>query len=223
MVMDTAPRGQARGHRAPRRHHRQGHVRRVLAHGRTARIRSDDAATSSIRSTTIGSSRATRPAGLEIMEDLPDVDAIVASIGGGGLLAGVAAAVRALNPNDARLRRGTRDRGAAQRVAGRGTAGVLRATGGRRSSTAPAASRCWRRCGRSCGGLDGSIVVSLDEVADAIKADRRARARHRRRRRRMRRRRRAQRRAPAAARSWPSSPAATSIWPGSPRSSEHHE
>ena len=31
-------------------------------------------------------------AGLEILEDLPDVDAIVAPLGGGGLLAGVAAA-----------------------------------------------------------------------------------------------------------------------------------
>ena len=38
-------------------------------------------------------------AGLEIIEDLPDVDAIVAPIGGGGLLAGIAASVRALNPN----------------------------------------------------------------------------------------------------------------------------
>ncbi len=36
--------------------------------------------------------------GLEILEDLPDVDAIVASIGGGGLLAGVASAARALRP-----------------------------------------------------------------------------------------------------------------------------
>src|SRR4029078_1219332 len=33
-----------------------------------------------------------------IMEDLPDVNAVVGSIGGGGLLSGVAAAVRALNP-----------------------------------------------------------------------------------------------------------------------------
>jgi len=38
-------------------------------------------------------------AGLEILEDLPDVDAIVAPLGGGGLLAGIAAAVRALKPD----------------------------------------------------------------------------------------------------------------------------
>src|SRR3989442_4160936 len=37
-------------------------------------------------------------AGLEILEDLPDVDAIVAPLGGGGLLSGLAAAVRELRP-----------------------------------------------------------------------------------------------------------------------------
>jgi threonine dehydratase len=37
-------------------------------------------------------------AGLEILEDLPAVDAIVAPLGGGGLLAGIGAAVRALKP-----------------------------------------------------------------------------------------------------------------------------
>jgi threonine dehydratase len=38
-------------------------------------------------------------AGLEILEDLPDVDAIIAPLGGGGLLSGIAAAVRELKPN----------------------------------------------------------------------------------------------------------------------------
>jgi len=37
--------------------------------------------------------------GLEILEDLPDVDAIVAPLGGGGLLAGISAAVRELKPS----------------------------------------------------------------------------------------------------------------------------
>lgn len=37
-------------------------------------------------------------AGLEILEDLPDVDAIVAAVGGGGLLSGIGCAVRALKP-----------------------------------------------------------------------------------------------------------------------------
>jgi threonine dehydratase len=35
---------------------------------------------------------------LEILEDLPDVDAIVAPLGGGGLLAGIATAIRELKP-----------------------------------------------------------------------------------------------------------------------------
>jgi threonine dehydratase len=37
--------------------------------------------------------------GLEILEDVPDVDAVIAPLGGGGLLAGVASAVRALRPS----------------------------------------------------------------------------------------------------------------------------
>jgi threonine dehydratase len=36
--------------------------------------------------------------GLEILEDLPDADAIVAPLGGGGLLAGIAAAAREMSP-----------------------------------------------------------------------------------------------------------------------------
>lgn len=36
--------------------------------------------------------------GLEIVEDLPDVDAVIAPIGGGGLLAGIAAALAELRP-----------------------------------------------------------------------------------------------------------------------------
>lgn len=37
--------------------------------------------------------------GLEILEQLPDVDAIIVPIGGGGLISGVAYAVKSLNPN----------------------------------------------------------------------------------------------------------------------------
>ncbi|HJR60283.1 MAG TPA: pyridoxal-phosphate dependent enzyme [Vicinamibacterales bacterium] len=36
--------------------------------------------------------------GLEIVEDLPDVDAVIAAIGGGGLLTGIGAALRELRP-----------------------------------------------------------------------------------------------------------------------------
>jgi threonine dehydratase len=38
-------------------------------------------------------------AGLEIVEDLPDVDAVVAAVGGGGLLTGIGVALRALCPD----------------------------------------------------------------------------------------------------------------------------
>ena len=37
-------------------------------------------------------------AGLELLEDLPEVDVVVVGIGGGGLISGVAAAVKALRP-----------------------------------------------------------------------------------------------------------------------------
>lgn len=36
--------------------------------------------------------------GLEIMEQVPDVDAVIVPVGGGGLIAGVATAVKGLNP-----------------------------------------------------------------------------------------------------------------------------
>jgi threonine dehydratase len=39
--------------------------------------------------------------GLELVEDLPDIDAVVAPIGGGGLLAGIAAALAELRPEAA--------------------------------------------------------------------------------------------------------------------------
>ena len=59
LVMDGAPADQAQRHRAARRDDRQGAVRRVLARGRDHAVRSDDAAGSSIRSTTTTSSAAT--------------------------------------------------------------------------------------------------------------------------------------------------------------------
>ncbi len=37
--------------------------------------------------------------GLEIMNEMPDVDAVVCAIGGGGLISGVACAIKSLNPN----------------------------------------------------------------------------------------------------------------------------
>lgn len=37
--------------------------------------------------------------GLEVMEQVPDMDALVVPVGGGGLIAGVATAVKALKPH----------------------------------------------------------------------------------------------------------------------------
>lgn len=45
--------------------------------------------------TTLG----TAGVGLELMEDVPNLDAVIVSVGGGGLISGVAAAVKAVNPS----------------------------------------------------------------------------------------------------------------------------
>jgi threonine dehydratase len=106
-------------------------------------------------------------AGLEIVEDLPDVDAIVAPLGGGGLLAGIAAAVAGLKP-------GTRVYAAepetaaplaASLQAGRPVyfdnwqASFVDGAGGK--SVLPT---MWPLLSK----LAGSIVVTLDEVARAM-------------------------------------------------------
>jgi threonine dehydratase len=107
-------------------------------------------------------------AGLEIVEDLPDVDAIVAPLGGGGLLSGISAAVRELLPAtkifaaepataaplSVSLKAGAPlyfDGWTASFVDGAGGKSVLESM--------------WPLL-RS---LDGSIVVTLDEAAAAMK------------------------------------------------------
>jgi threonine dehydratase len=106
--------------------------------------------------------------GLEIVEDLPDVDAVVAPVGGGGLLAGVAAAVRALRPQ-ARVYAAEPETAAplaASLEAGRASsfpnwkASFVDGAGGK--SVLPA---MWPLL----SGLTGSIVVSLDEVGRAMR------------------------------------------------------
>ena len=46
---------------------------------------------------------------LEIVEDLPDVDAVIAPLGGGGLLSGIAIGLRELRPEATDLRRRARN------------------------------------------------------------------------------------------------------------------
>jgi threonine dehydratase len=107
-------------------------------------------------------------AGLEILEDLPDVDAIIAPLGGGGLLSGISAAIRALKP-DTRVYAAEPDTAAplaASLAAGRPVyfdgwkASFVDGAGGKSVLTT-----MWPLL----SGLTGSIVVSLDEVADAMK------------------------------------------------------
>ncbi len=218
MVMDTAPRRRSRDRRLGASIVRASYDecwRTVERHG------SDGcAAISSIRSTTIGSSPATARLALEILEDLPDVDAIVAPLGGGGCSSGIAAAVRALQ---AATRGSTPpSRRPPHRFARRSprASGLLRGLDARRSWTAPAASPCsttmWPLLARS-----PARSSSRSTRWPAMRLDRRARARHRRRRRRLRGRRGAQRTRRAPARSSPSSPAATSTCRRLRRSSAH--
>ena len=108
-------------------------------------------------------------AGLEILEDLPEVDAIVASVGGGGLLAGVGCAVKTLKPGvtiysaepdtaaplDASLKAGRPE------TFGAWTSSFVDGAGGR--SVLPSMWPLLRDY------VDTSIVVTLDETAAAMK------------------------------------------------------
>ena len=107
-------------------------------------------------------------AGVEILEDLPDVAAIIAPLGGGGLLGGIAAATRQLKP-DTRVYAAEPETAAplaASLAAGRPVyfdqwkASFVDGAGGK--SVLP---RMWPLL----APLSGSIVVSLDEVARAMK------------------------------------------------------
>jgi threonine dehydratase len=107
-------------------------------------------------------------AALEILEDLPDVGTIIAPLGGGGLLAGIAAAVDALKP-DTRVYAAEPETAAplaASLSAGHPmyfanwTASFVDGAGGK--SVLPT---MWPLLSR----LAGSIVVSLDEVERAIR------------------------------------------------------
>jgi threonine dehydratase len=107
-------------------------------------------------------------AGLEILEDLPDVDAIVAPLGGGGLLSGISAAVRALKPATRvyAAEPATAAPLSASLAAGKPiyfdnwTASFVDGAGGKSVLTT-----MWPLLSQ----LTGSLVVSLDEVARAMK------------------------------------------------------
>jgi len=105
--------------------------------------------------------------GLEILDDLPDVSAIVAPLGGGGLLAGIAAAVSELKP-DTRLYAAEPETAAplsASLAAGRPvffdnwTPSFVDGAGGK-----SVLETMWPLL----EPLTGSIVVTLDEVVRAM-------------------------------------------------------
>lgn len=107
-------------------------------------------------------------AGLEILEDLPDVDAIVAPLGGGGLLAGIGAAVRSLAPSVKVFAAEPETAAPLATSLARGeasyfdhwTPSFVDGAGGR--SVLPTMWPLLRR-------LDGSVVVTLDEARAAMR------------------------------------------------------
>jgi threonine dehydratase len=107
-------------------------------------------------------------AALEILEDLPDVDAVVAPLGGGGLLAGIAAVMRDQRPS-ARIYAAEPETAAplsvslaagAPKYFERWTASFVDGAGGK--SVLPT---MWPLLSR----LDGSIVVTLADAARGMK------------------------------------------------------
>jgi threonine dehydratase len=108
--------------------------------------------------------------GLEIVEDLPDVDAVIAPLGGGGLLAGTAVVVKALRP-DARVYAAEPETAAPLSVSFR--AGQASRFDAWQSSFVDGAG------GKSVlptmwpllqAWVDESIVVTLDDAARAMRA-----------------------------------------------------
>jgi threonine dehydratase len=107
--------------------------------------------------------------GLEILEDLPKVKTVIAAIGGGGLIAGVASAIRPLAPRVSIF-------GAEPETAAPGAAsfaaGEPRVFEGWQSSFVDGAGgksifpRMWERIS---GIVDGSFVVTLDEVKRSMR------------------------------------------------------
>jgi threonine dehydratase len=106
--------------------------------------------------------------GLEILEDLPDVDAVVAGFGGGGLICGIGSAIRALKPatdiyacevETAAPLAASLMAGSAQEITHRPS--FVDGIGGK--SVFP---EIWPL---ASGLLDGSLVSSLEDVAGAVR------------------------------------------------------
>ena len=115
--------------------------------------------------------------GLEIVEDLPDVAAVLVPIGGGGLASGVATAIKALRPGGAGHRRRARAGGRRARVA-RARARSSRWPAELVSRTIADGTRTQALGARTFAHLraylDSIVTVSEAEIAAARPAGRRA-------------------------------------------------
>ena len=105
--------------------------------------------------------------GLEILEDAPDAAAVIASIGGGGLITGVGSAIKALKPRSRSAAPSRKPRRRC-RVAGFAgiAAGVPRVAGlfRRRRWRQSVFPRMWQRMKPV---VDGCIVVTSEETRRA--------------------------------------------------------
>ncbi|MCH8005357.1 MAG: threonine/serine dehydratase [Planctomycetes bacterium] len=106
--------------------------------------------------------------GLEILEDLPDVDAIVVPYGGGGLSSGIASAVRAVRPHTKVFAAEVETAAplAASLAAGEPREVEYVASFVDGIGAKSVLSEMWPLVQTL---LDGSLVVSLDETAEAIR------------------------------------------------------
>jgi threonine dehydratase len=106
--------------------------------------------------------------GLEILEDLPEVDAVIAPFGGGGLISGIATALRALKPDTRIL--------AAEVATAAPLSASFAAGAAREVAFAPSFvdgigstavfPRMWEL---ARGLLDGALVASVDEARAAVR------------------------------------------------------
>jgi len=106
--------------------------------------------------------------GLEIVEDLPDVDTILVPYGGGGLSSGIATAVKALKPDTKvfACEVETSAAFAAALAAGEPTKIEYKASFVDGIGSGSVLAEMWPIVSRL---LDGSIVMSLSDVAEAVR------------------------------------------------------
>jgi threonine dehydratase len=106
--------------------------------------------------------------GLEILEDLPDVDAVVVPYGGGGLVVGIASAIRALRP-ETRIYAAEPETGAALAAAlaaGGPTPVEYRPSWVDGSGSRSVLPGMWERV---AGLVDGTFSVPLSAAAAAVR------------------------------------------------------